>query len=199
MRLLEELFNRVKTAVAQEEMEKREKELSVEREKRIMEEATIEQAKKLKIEQEVLVYLRVKSGECWIKTGLGWKEAELNEKIRQNLEKQQQMAREAAFREEIGEFELRKKTSDDSPGGSSGAGGQMPVPRSIILGQNLSPFAANANNTTPRPQLYEDDDNTSNSNPPSKPSVLDTNSNLEASQHSIKSNEDSQLDADSQH
>lgn len=49
------MFNRVKMSVAQEEMEKRKKELSVEREKRILEEASLEQAKKLRLEQEVIL------------------------------------------------------------------------------------------------------------------------------------------------
>lgn len=165
MRLLEELFNRVKMAVAQEEMEKRQKELSEEREKRILEEANMESAKKVKIEQE---------------------EAELNEKIRLNLEKQKQLLREAAEREEYGDVELRKNpTTMDSedgnsnPGGCSTSSAQLAVPRSIILAQNLSPFQSSAaSNTTPRAQLYDDDNNSSN--PASFSNKQDANSNLEA-------------------
>ncbi len=53
MRLLEELFNRVKVMVAKEEMEKREKELEEERQKRLQDEYDQENIKKLKFEQEV--------------------------------------------------------------------------------------------------------------------------------------------------
>lgn len=42
-------------AVAQEELLKRKKEMSIEREKRMIEEANMEQAKRMKIEQEVLI------------------------------------------------------------------------------------------------------------------------------------------------
>ena len=128
----------------------------------------------------------------------------MNEKIRLNLEKQQKELREAAERLEMGEFELRKKPLDGSPSGEGAAGtGQMPVPRSLMLSQNLSPFQASASNTTPRPQLYDDDDNSN-----SKPAASDTNSNLDAANTSAasqpsedgtaKSNGDDNQDPDSQ-
>lgn len=129
--------------------------------------------------------------------------------------------REAAEREEFGDFELRKKPLDSSPAdagasadgeaGSVGGGPtHMPVPRSLILTQNLSPFqAGSASSNTPRPQLYEDDEN---SNSRLAAATSDTNSNLDpaaasantsaASQPSdeanVKSNDDSHNDPDSQ-
>lgn len=53
MRLLEELFNRVKVVVAQEELDKREKMLKDEKRKREIEEANQENLKKIRMEQEV--------------------------------------------------------------------------------------------------------------------------------------------------
>lgn len=110
------------------------------------------------------------------------------------MEKQQQMLREEAEREEMGDFELRKKPLDSSEDGNSNPGSstQIPVPRSIILAQNLSPFQPNPNSLTPKAQLYDEANNSkngmivenSNSNLDA-PSKVDTSSNHEVPLDSV--------------
>lgn len=80
MRLLEELFNRVKNLVAREDYEKREKELKENREKKEEEEKLSEEAKRRKFELE---------------------EQELQEKIERNLKEQM----EARARETLNEMD----------------------------------------------------------------------------------------------
>jgi hypothetical protein len=54
MRLLEELFNRVKVGVAQEELEKHQKQIEEAKRKKVIEDANEENAKRQKRLQEVL-------------------------------------------------------------------------------------------------------------------------------------------------
>lgn len=121
MRLLEELFNRVKVIVAQEESEKRHKEFLIEKQKREAEEAEEEEAKRLRLEKE---------------------EQELKEKIARNLaEAEKQNSSDEHDANADGEFELRKNLmelndsnkSNSSPERPSLSNAPIVMPRAVLL------------------------------------------------------------------
>lgn len=133
MRLLEELFNRVKVIVVKEEQEKYIKELKEENNKREIEEANQENIKKIRLEQ---------------------KEQELQEKILENI-KFQEESENAVNAETPEEFELRKspivKNETNSPEFKLVQGELTShVPRSLLLsGQQI---------TKKSNVLYDDED-----------------------------------------
>ncbi len=92
MRLLEELFNRVKSIVGKEEQEKYLKELKEAEARREMEEVEQEKAKLAKLEMQ---------------------EMELQEKIQHNIKMQEEAAALAESAREAEEFELRKSPLSD--------------------------------------------------------------------------------------
>jgi len=157
MRLLEELFNRVKVAIClifiqnkiknlnikqnkkkvivnKEDHEKRLKEIKEAEQKREQDELNQETIKKIKQEQE---------------------EQELKEKILKNLTKQQQREQEQqndSDKDDF-EFELRKTTmtaitNDKSASNSPDNNAKVPMPRALILSQQQ----------LQKPQLYDDDE-----------------------------------------
>lgn len=129
MRLLEELFNRVKDKVEQEDSERRKKEIEQEIQKRQAEEADIELAKKIKMEQE---------------------EAELREKIAKNLEQKKE-----DNEDEMEHFELRKDTlvqsENRSPKESSHDAVVLPPRALLINNPKVQPIQV-------KPSLYDDDE-----------------------------------------
>ncbi len=116
MRLLEELFNRVKAIVSKEEQEKYVKDMKEAEARREVEEAEQEKAKLAKLEQQ---------------------EQELQEKIQQNIRLQEEAAALAGSSEAVEEFELRKspiegeRLAGRSPSTAGGEASQLP--RSLLL------------------------------------------------------------------
>lgn len=139
MRLLEELFNRVKVIVQKEEQEKYMKELKEANTRREQEEADQENIKKMKLEKE---------------------EQELQEKVQHNI-KLKEEAEAAANAEQPEEFELRKSPLKGdknspvrSPSGNIDPTSQLP--RSLLLSQQQQ---QPQQSTTPRKAaLYDEED-----------------------------------------
>jgi arginine/serine-rich splicing factor 17 len=110
MRLLEELFNRVKVGVAQEELEKHQKNVEEAKRKKQADDANEENIKRAKHQQE---------------------ELELREKVEANLAREEAAAAAARQMEEDGEFELRKV--QNSPGDQQNMAAGKVMPRAVLL------------------------------------------------------------------
>jgi hypothetical protein len=154
MRLLEELFNRVKVIVAQEELGKREKEMKEIKLKRKQEEENQEFMKKLKQEQE---------------------EQELREKQKNKLSQNPEETQNKENTDyQIEEFELRKDTLHNNSNQSTSPeninnsslisyishSNTHVMPRSVLL----SNFQFQQQLKTQTPKLYDDEEILDNSN-----------------------------------